>query len=254
MTLVKVRPILPHPALLLEDEQGKKYVAVSDLHIGFESELDSKGVNIGGDSAGQMAQQIINLVQSNSATGILLLGDIKHKVGAITKQEWDAIPRFMKKLSSIAQVYLVPGNHDGNIRYLIPDDVIMGGGKGMVLEDTLFIHGHTMPSELRSSLKRIVMGHLHPVFLRTGSVINGERVWIHIQSRKDALFQQDGLVDILVVPSFNDYLYSGGATSRHRSMSPILSRVMEKHAIKTCTVVRLDGTIIGDASILGDIV
>jgi putative SbcD/Mre11-related phosphoesterase len=253
MTAVKVRPILPHPALLLEDDQGRKYLAVSDLHIGLESELGSKGVNLGGDSASQMAQGIIELVKSNGASGILLLGDIKHKVGTITKQEWDSIPTFMKKLSSAAQVYLVPGNHDGNIRHLIPDDVIMGSGKGMLLGDTLLIHGHTMPSELRSSLKRIVMGHLHPVFLRTGSVIRGERVWIHIQSRKDALFADEGVIDIVVMPSFNKDLYGGGQKSSHKSISPIISRVMDKHAIESCIVARLDGTIIGDSSMLKDV-
>lgn len=250
---MKVRPILPHAALLLEDAEGKKFVAVSDLHIGLESEIDSKGISIGGDLAQRMAESLVELTKVNGATGILLLGDIKHKVGAITKQEWDEIPRFMKALSAVAQVYVVPGNHDGNIRHLIPEDIIMVSGKGMVLEDTLLVHGHTMPSGLRSGVRRIVMGHIHPVFLKPGSVISGERVWIHIQSRKDALFSDHGVIDLVVVPSFNNYLYATGPRSRRKSTSPIIGRIMEKDAIESCMVARLDGTIIGDSSVLSDV-
>jgi metallophosphoesterase superfamily enzyme len=239
---------------LLQDARGKNYVAVTDLHVGFEAELGAKGVTMRDRSVDAMAKDLTRLSASQNATGFILLGDIKHKVGAITKQEWDDIPYLLKTLASSSEVYLVPGNHDGNIRHLIPNEVNVVGSKGMVLEDTLLLHGHSMPSDLRSNVRRIVMGHLHPIFLKGGSVINGERVWIHVRARKEAVFAQEGPLDIVVIPSFNKYLYAYGPKKYRKSISPIMSRVMASPGgIEECIVARLDGSVIGDAATLREI-
>jgi putative SbcD/Mre11-related phosphoesterase len=252
---VKVKPLFPNPALLLEDTGGKKYIAVTDLHIGFEAELDAKGVMMKDTSADKMVDDLTRLVKSEGATSLILLGDIKHRVGAITKQEWNDIPVFLRRLSAVTQVYLVPGNHDGNIRHLVPDAVNLISSTGMVIEDTLLLHGHSMPSEARAGVKRIVMGHLHPIFLKEGSVLNGERVWIHLQVRKDALFAQKGLIDIVIVPSFNQYLYGYGPKSYRKSISPIVSRIMSKpELLESSIVARLDGSVVGDTEVLKNII
>lgn len=251
---MKVRPLHPHAALLLEHDDSR-YIAVSDLHIGYESELDEKGVTVGHSSARQMAADLSQLAKRERVSGIILLGDIKHRVGAITRQEWDDIPAFLKSLASVSQIYLVPGNHDGNIRHLVPQEVNMAGSKGMVIGDTLLVHGHAMPSELRAHVHRIVMGHIHPVFLKEGSVINGERVWIHIKAKKQALFSESGTVDIVVVPSFNQYLYASGSKSYRKSISPIISRLTSSPgSVQDCIVAALDGSIVGDTELLGNIV
>jgi len=247
---VKVRPLHPRAALLLEDDD-RKYVAVSDLHIGLEAELSSKGVTVKSGFVPDMAGEITCLVESQHADCIVLLGDIKHTVGAISKQEWDDIPAFLKQLSAKAEVYLVPGNHDGNIRHLVPTSVNVISAKGMVLGDTLLVHGHSMPSDVRSHVNRIVMGHVHPVFLKQGSVINGERVWIYLQARKEAVFPEYGMLEVVIVPSFNPYLYATGERKYyHRSISPIITRIMQHDAVEKCIVATLDGSIVGDTAVL----
>lgn len=245
-TGVKVRPLHPHAALLAEDD--KRYVVVSDLHIGLEAELGAKGITVQSSLVREMQNELLSLLTKEKAVGLVLLGDIKNTVGAISKQEWDDIPAFFKGLSSAADVYLVPGNHDSNIRHLVPDSVNVAASKGMVIGDTLFLHGHSMPSDARSHVRRIVMGHVHPVFMKKGSVINGERVWISIQAKKEALFSSErGSVDIVIVPSFNKYLYSSGERSYpRRSTSPITSRIMDAGAVERCMVITLDGSIVGD--------
>ncbi|MFL6479733.1 MAG: metallophosphoesterase [Nitrososphaera sp.] len=245
---MKIRPIHPHAAILLECE-GRKYIVVSDLHIGIEGDLLSKGITVGPSLVCDMITELSDLIQSEHADSIILLGDIKHSVSRITRQEWDTVPVFLKQLSTKADVYLVPGNHDGNIRHLVPVNVNMITSKGMTLEDTLLMHGHTMPSDVRGHIKRIVMGHIHPVFLKKESVINGERVWLYLQARKEDLFAEKGLVDIVVVPTFNPYLYATGEKLYHKSVSPIITRVMQ-HGVIKCIVVTLDGSIIGDATLL----
>ena len=233
---------------MLEDE-SRKYITVSDLHIGLEADLLAKGITVSSSLVSDMVAELLDLVQSEHAEGIILLGDIKHTVGSISKQEWDAVPLFLNQLSAKTNVYLVPGNHDGNIRQLVPMNVNMITSKGMMLDDTLLVHGHSMPSDVRGHIKRIVMGHVHPVFLRKGSVINGERVWLYIQARKEDIFAEKGILDIIVVPTFNPYLYATGEKPHHKSFSPILTRVMH-HGVKKCIVVTLDGSIVGDAGLL----
>ncbi|HEX7033184.1 MAG TPA: metallophosphoesterase, partial [Nitrososphaera sp.] len=179
---MKVRPLHPHAALLLED--NRRYIAVTDLHIGLESELMGKGVSMQSIVAG-MADELLQLVEQERADGIILLGDIKHSVSSISKQEWDEIPVFFSRLSAKVDVYLVPGNHDGNIRHLLPASVNSVSVRGMTIGgDTLLVHGHSMPSDVRSNVARIVMGHVHPVFVKKGSVVHGQRVWIYMQARR----------------------------------------------------------------------
>ena len=245
---MKIRPIHPHAAILIEDA-GRKYIIVSDLHIGLEADLLAKGITVSSDLVSEMVAELLDLVRSEHADSIILLGDIKHTVGSISRQEWDTVPLFLNQLSAKTDVYLVPGNHDGNIRHLIPTNVNMITSKGMTLDDTLLVHGHSMPSDVRGYIKRIVMGHIHPVFLKKGSVINGERVWLYFQARKEDIFAEKGILDIIVVPTFNPYLYATGEKPHHKSFSPILTRVMQ-HDVKKCIVVTLDGSIVGDAALL----
>jgi len=249
---VKIRPIHPNAAILLENA-GKKYITVSDLHIGLESELLAKGITITPSLVSDMIAELSDLVQSQHADSVILLGDIKHSVGTISKQEWDIVPIFLKQLSDKADVYIVPGNHDGNIRHLVPMNVNIITSKGMVLDDTLLVHGHTMPSDVRGHIKRIVMGHIHPVFLKKGSVINGERVWLYLQVRKEDIFAEKGILDVVVMPTFNPHLFSSGERLYHKSISPIITRAMQ-YGVKKCIVVTLDGSIVGNASILPHIV
>ncbi|HUG96762.1 MAG TPA: metallophosphoesterase [Nitrososphaera sp.] len=248
---MKVRPLHPHAALLLEDD--RRYVAVSDLHIGLEAELALKGVTVRQTLVPDMLAELFGLIESEHADGVVLLGDVKHTVGSISKQEWEDIPSFLKQLSARADVYLVPGNHDSNIRHLVPESVNVASAKGMALVDTLLVHGHAMPSDLRSGVRRIVMGHVHPVFVKKGSVVSGQRVWVSMQARKEALFSSEaGLVDVVVVPSFNPYLHAAGEKCRHKSISPIITRMVQA-GVEKCIVATLDGSVVGDAAVLPDV-
>jgi putative SbcD/Mre11-related phosphoesterase len=235
---------------LLLEEVGRRYVAISDLHIGLEAELGQKGITVQSSLVREMLEGILSLLEAEKAEGLILLGDVKNTVGAISKQEWDDIPEFFTRLSSKADVYLVPGNHDSNIRHLVPDSVNVISSRGMVIGDTLFVHGHSMPSDTRAHVRRLVMGHLHPVFLKKGSVISGKRVWVYLQVKKEVLFAEEGLLDIVVVPSFNKYLYATSERGYRRSTSPIMSRATEGDAMQKCMIVTLDGSIVGDSSVL----
>ena len=78
---------------------------------------------------------------------------------------------------------------------------------------------------------------------------DGQRVWIYLQAKKGALFSEEGTLDIVVVPSFNPHLSVTGEKYYHKSISPIITRVVQ-HGVEKCMVVTLDGSVVGDKTIL----
>jgi len=247
----KISTLHPYPALVLDGEWNAnkhKCIAISDLHIGFESELYSKGITLNMNLVvDEMVKDIINLIKIHNADSVVILGDLKNTIGSISKDEWEKVPRFFKLISEFADVYMVPGNHDSNIRFLAPNKINMISTSGLVLDDTLFIHGHSMPLSGGPTIKRIIMGHIHPIFMKSGSTINGQRVWIYLKVKMEAIWPRtNGILDIIVVPSFNKYLFAMTERGHRKSISPLISRVLKYNAIKSAMVVTLDGSIIGD--------
>jgi metallophosphoesterase superfamily enzyme len=268
--LLRARPLYPHPALLLSQEQngnndlGQKFIAISDLHIGFEFELASKGITI---DPNLYVIEIINdlrqLVEAENPDGLILLGDLKSTVGYISELEWDKVPYFFKMISKYTDIHFIPGNHDSNIRYLIPENVNVFGISGMIVSNTLLIHGHSMPPKTRllsSSIKRIVMGHLHPVFRKKGSVLNGHRVWIYLKVKRDRLYdehcirKENSTIDIVVVPTFNKYLYALSQQGYRKSISPLIRRAIQLNAVQEALIMTLDGSLVGDQNMLSCVV
>jgi uncharacterized protein len=243
---------------LLIDEQTKRrrYLAISDLHIGFESQMSTRGINIDEQTFfDEIRKELADLINFNKIDAVILLGDLKNSIQTINKYEWQMIPQFFKFLSEVTDIYLVPGNHDSNIRFLMPENVNIMGSKGMMLDDTLFIHGHTMPTIAKASIKRIVMGHIHPVFLRHNSVINGQRVWIYLKLIKKAIFPAtQGDLDIVIVPAFNRYIYAINARHYTKSISPIITKAIKSNAVRQALLVSLDGSIVGDIESLLEII
>jgi uncharacterized protein len=247
----KISTLRSYPALVVAGKwnfKRHKCIVISDLHIGFESELYSKGITLNLDlTVDEMIKDIISLIKTCKADSLIILGDLKNTLGSISKEEWQTIPRFFKVISQFVDVYMVPGNHDSNIRFLAPSNINMISASGLILDDTLFIHGHSMPFQVGSSIKRIVMGHIHPIFIKTGSTINGQRVWIYLKVKMEAIWPMSkGILDIIVVPSFNKHLFAMTQHGYRKSISPLISRVFKYNAIESAVVITLDGSIVGD--------
>jgi uncharacterized protein len=157
-------------------------------------------------------------------------------------------------LSEICEVYLIPGNHDSRIGLITPEKVHLIGVKGMVLGDILLTHGHTFPSELRSNINKIIMGHIHPTFFRENSVLNGQKIWIFLRVKKEAIFPSTkGSLDLILLPSFNKYIYGNGRMKNRKINSPILKKILRKESIDRCLIVSIDGTIIGNENLLSEV-
>jgi len=248
--MVITRIIDSEPALILED--NKKNLVISDLHIGFEHKFSSsKSFVKKNSSVNDIISNITSIIKKENPDTLILLGDIKSSIQNITKSEWKDVPYFFEEINESLEVILIPGNHDANIERLIPNDVTLISSKGMIIEDVLLTHGHTMPSENFSQVNTIVMGHVHPVFFQKESLINGERVWVSIKCKKQKIFHsKSGELEVIILPSFNRYFYATQKKFYKKSISPII----EKMDVTQAKIVTLDGTIIGNEQQLSSVI
>ena len=249
--MVSARIIDSEPALILEGD--KKNLVISDLHIGFEHKFSSNRSLVEKNSSiNDIISNITKIIKKEKPDTLILLGDIKSSIQTITKSEWKDVPYFFEELSKSLEVILIPGNHDANIDKLIPNYVTLISAKGMIVDDVLLTHGHTMPSENYSNVNNIIMGHIHPVYFDKNSLLNGERIWITIKTNKSEIFSSTkGKINITIVPSFNPYFYATEKRYYKKSISPIIEKIKDSVTAKIAT---LDGTIIGNESILNDLI
>jgi len=246
------------PALLIDirlDNKLSKILVISDLHVG--STYWSQNNDIALDwyhITSEIESELSDMAISNKVDSIVLLGDIKNNIFKVVKDDWNLIPKLLHSLSAICQVYLIPGNHDSKIGLVTPENIHLMGVKGMVLGDILFTHGHTFPSELRSNINKIIMGHIHPTFFRENSVLNGQKIWIFLKVKKDAIFSSSkGSLEIVMLPSYNKYVYGNHRMKIKRTNSPILKKILRKDIIEKCLIVSIDGTILGNENLLGEV-
>lgn len=245
--MATTRLVPSKPALILEGV--KRHLIITDIHIGFEAALAQNKIFVGKNTASnELLDEICSLLESEKPDELILLGDIKSGIERISKDEWNDVPEFLKKLQERTDVFIVPGNHDANIHRLVPDGINLVSSAGIVIENVLLTHGHTMPSENFAHVDKIVIGHVHPVFFDEGSILSGQRIWISIKTKKENIFpSKEGEIEIIVIPSFNRYFYATKKKRHKRSISPLIERVKQD---ATARIVTLDGTIIGDESLL----
>ncbi len=248
--MVETKIVPSKPALVIEGQN--KSLVVTDLHIGFESKLASNNIFVGKNtSINETISDLETIIDSIKPNSLILLGDIKSSIKSISKNEWEDVPLFFEKIKNKVETILIPGNHDANIGKLVPDGITLISSTGLVSENILLTHGHTLPSENFSHVDKIIMGHVHPVFFQEESVLNGQRVWISIRTDKQMLFPSTkGDLEIIVVPSFNKYFYATHKKQYKKSISPILEKIKK---ISLAKIVTLDGTIIGDESMMNHV-
>ena len=108
----------------------------------------------------------------------------------------------------------------------------------MLIEDTLILHGHTRPLIRTKDCKRLIIGHVHPVFQKKGSPLSGQPVWAFLKVPKKVVFREildqdvnlESLFEVVVMPSFNRELFSAGFRAedwREDRKAPSLARDSE---------------------------
>ncbi|MER5176470.1 MAG: metallophosphoesterase [Candidatus Nitrosocosmicus sp.] len=273
-------PLYPYPILILENSNLDRYLVISDIHIGFEDKINKKGVFIDPKrNVDELLDILSSTISKTQIKNLIILGDLKSSINVITQSEWNNVPYFLNSLSKLCSIYLIPGNHDGNIIHLISNnDVNLLSIKGMEINDILLTHGHTIPV-IGKNINKIVTGHLHPILIKEGNIFNGQKVWIRIiltrkkkeeeeEEEKEGKYRRkksentEGKIEFIIIPHFNKYLnYYDSFTANEnkvkvkKSKHPLLNNLItkKKWEIEQVYVISLDGAIIGSENELNKI-
>ncbi len=206
-----------------------------------------------------MASELESLIDENNVTHLIVNGDVKSGIDRILETEWEEVPRFFSRLSKKCTISVVPGNHDGGLSNLLSDSAVLEDINGVLLEDTLILHGHTRPLTKFNECKRLIIGHVHPIFQRKGSPLSGQPVWAFLKMPKKLVFREmldqgkdeDPELEVIVMPSFNMALSPAGYhpdyDGEERKPSSLAKDLRQA---EEAIVVTLSGAIIGDKTLL----
>jgi len=243
---MKLEPIPNEPALLLES--SKKVLIIADLHIGMEAELREAGINIPSQTE-KIASHILSICEQNEPDEVIILGDVKHNVPLTSRQEYYEIPSIFERLKeNVSEVHVLPGNHDGNIRNLLPKWVKLYGAKGFIHEGVGFFHGHTWPGDDVMQCSQVVLAHEHPTiqFIETLGEIDYRSCWVKtkfIAERTQKRYPKSK-PELIIMPAFNDLC---GGTALNSRDSKFLSPVLTNNLVDmdNAEIYLLDGTFLG---------
>ncbi len=246
-----------------QEEKRKKYLVVGDLHIGFEEKFRGSGISIE-PRIDKMVNELSELIEKEKITDLLINGDVKSGTDHITRSEWENVPKFFERMTSLCHVSLIPGNHDGGISHLTPPNVSLLDSNGVLISNVLILHGHTRPLAKFQGCKQIIMGHVHPIFQKRGSPLSGQPVWVLLRVKRSSIFK-DALssdedekgddLEIILMPSFNlELVVSGFALEAARAERKIAPLLRDLRDVSEAMITTLDGDLIGDASLLPNII
>jgi len=241
MKSLDVQPILNEPILFIDSE---KILIIADLHIGIESELREYGLNAPSQTS-KMTEHLILLFKKYRPRDIVLLGDIKHNIPSSTIQERKDVKKLLENIQSYGTIHIIPGNHDGNIKKISPEGIIIHTSDGIVIENIGFAHGHRWPGDKIMKCKQLIIGHTHPNIMLTDRLgyKTFEPCWLKgkfIKQKMKEKYTYTTDAKILVMPAFNP-LCGGIAVNREGVAGPI-GRIMD---IGNSEVYLLDGSFLG---------
>lgn len=190
---MRVEPLYGESAALIGD-----ILVVTDIHVGMEVELRRKGVEL--PSRGdEKRRRLLELTERTSADRVVLNGDLKHNVPYTSRQETLEVAALLTDLAERAEVTVVPGNHDGGIEDIAPDDVEVAESRGILVDGVGILHGHSLPSDEVAEADTLLLGHTHPkitLWEENGARIE-RRTWIRIRPN-------DGPA-LVVMPAFEEW-------------------------------------------------
>jgi len=241
---VKLEPVPNVPAMVMVGQE--RWVCVADLHLGIEVQLRRSGFNIPSQSP-KMLETLVKLAAT--ASRLVILGDVKHRIPAVSYREDREIPPFFERLRDVyREITVVAGNHDGGLGAILHQDIKTFSSSGMRIEDLGATHGHVWPSKDAMGAKQLIMGHIHPSVLLVDSIgtATNEKCWVRARLKKREILKKYGACpdELIVVPAFNPLLTGTPINYGERAMLGPLFRndLVDK---RTINAYLLDGTNVG---------
>ncbi len=246
--------IVPGDAAIIFSMGDERTLLISDLHLGLEKELAKKGFSLPAYSV-KMVGRVRDLAEKYGTKRLAVLGDVKHTVGKVEDIDWGVVPWFFDTMLDLFEsVEVVPGNHDGSIKAVLPPRVklhpsqgaVLGSGRGRVG----VAHGHAWPSEEAIACKNLVIGHSHFTYEMRDQLGSRTRESVWVSGSYDVAQLMEGAGyksrakgegKLIVMPSFNR-MVGGQPINRSKSFQfgPVLSS--RSVSLEEADIFLLDGT------------
>jgi putative SbcD/Mre11-related phosphoesterase len=151
-----------YPALFIEPIDT---VVVADLHLGIERELASSGIFFPRFQYQDIKEHLASIINKISPKQIIVDGDLKHKFGGRTDQEFNEVIDVLGYLTqNVEKLIVIRGNHDNFVKGLFTKFPKAKFVEKVYFEDTFtFTHGHEIPPEAEANVSHmIIIAHEHP--------------------------------------------------------------------------------------------
>ncbi len=246
-----IKFVTNYPAAFVPD---KKLLVISDLHIGLETELLRSGIKVH-KQIEKFKEIIDKLIGLTGANGLVILGDVKHKVPGAYFQELKDIPKLLEYLSKKIKVIVIKGNHDDGIEMLIPAGVKLCSSRGFKFGKYGFFHGHAWPGKKLMECNYLFMGHLQPAieFRDKMGYRSRQQSWLRAKLNQDVIkkkykIKKTGGLNLIVVPAFNSLSGSLNVAGGKNLSGPLLTN--DAINLDNALAYLLDGTHLGDVKSL----
>jgi hypothetical protein len=204
--------------------EKQKILVIADSHIGFEEALNKQGVMIPRLQYKEIIKNLEPVLSQVKPELIVMLGDIKHEFGTISRQEWrDALNLLDYLMSKANNVVLIKGNHD-TILGPLADKKGLAVRENFFVDNILFCHGHKLFDEKSAAFRKaktIIIGHEHPaISLRDGPRIEKYKCFLLGKFKKK---------NLIVMPSFN-FVTEGTDVLQEKILSPFIKSISDFEA------------------------
>lgn len=149
---------------------------ISDLHLGYEKELQARGILVPPFQFTEIKVRLNRIFAEHPTFKYIVInGDLKHEFGRISNQEWDEILELIDLLTiHCEKIVVIKGNHDIILDRITAKRNIQFETVGFSPSKEIFItHGHKIPSDdpRLKSASTVIIGNEHPAVSLTDGII-----------------------------------------------------------------------------------
>jgi len=198
-------------------------VVCSDLHLGYEGVMASRGSFVPKLNLRKIKEAMAKAAKEFGAKKVIVVGDIKNEFADAHMEEFNEFREFILFLRSelnIEGITLIKGNHDNFIdrfRQALRFEIY---AHEAVLGDYLFFHGEELPKSKEG--KTLIMGHLHPAIAVYNKVGVKEKIRCFLYGK-----MADGR-KIIILPAMN-YFAEGVDVNQERldRLAPVFESMVD---------------------------
>lgn len=222
---------------------------IGDTHFGMEQKLREHGI-YDNTLSDRIFERIKNLLKKTKARKIIIAGDVKDSITGFDEKADIAL----KKISKIAEVIIVKGNHDGGIEKYETPKIKICQPEGIEYFNVGIVHGHAWPNEKIMECRYLISAHQHPqvMFIDKTGKAHKEPVWLVVEADDRILKKyyknRNKKIKLILMPAFNPLVGSTINKQKEKQLGPIFNKKLFK--LNDALVFRLNGCLIGKLKIL----